>query len=61
MSLCPEPLIRLPQTRMPEGVFSAGMHVLPEETPAALTLVAVGSEASFEVFTHPERVHRLVS
>ena len=61
MSLCLEPLIRLPQTRMPEGVFSAGMHVLPEETPAALTLVAVGSEASFEVFTHPERVHRLVS
>jgi hypothetical protein len=42
-------------------VFSAGMHVLPEETPAALTLMAVGSEASFEVFTHPERVHRLVS
>ncbi|MDF2687996.1 MAG: hypothetical protein K0Q80_961 [Microvirga sp.] len=61
MSLCLEPLIRLPQTSMAEGVFSAGMHVLPEETPAALTLVAVVSEDSLEVFTHPERVHHLVS
>ena len=37
MSLHLEPVIRLPQTSVAKGAFTAGERVLPEETPVALT------------------------